>query len=155
MKINAQLRTARTQDMTACAAILNNWIDETPWMPRIYSRDDVVHHYKTVVAAERKMFVVASNHQIAGMMALDKDQVVTALYVGEGFRRQGVGKMLLDCAKREFPDHLSLWTFQANTEAQKFYQREGFVEINRTDGDNEEGLPDVLLEWRARLDHET
>ncbi len=149
MKIDAKLRTARTQDMAACAAIYNDWIDETRWMPRIRSREDVVHHYQTVVAAERRTFVVASRQQIVGLMALGPDHLVTALYVAEGFRRQGVGKLLLECAKRECATDVRLWTFQANTGARKFYTREGFAEINKTDGDNEEGLPDVLLEWRA------
>jgi putative acetyltransferase len=44
-------------------------------------------------------------------------------------------------------DRLSLWTFQANEGARRFYAREGFAEVRMTEGDNEEGLPDVLLEW--------
>lgn len=149
MKINAQLRLARSQDMAACAKILNDWIDETEWLPRLHSHEEVVKHYQTVVASERRSFVVASGSRIAGMMALGTDHLVTALYVGAAFRRQGVGHMLLDCAKRECGSDVSLWTFQKNVAAQQFYLHEGFVEINRTDGDNEEGLPDMLLEWRA------
>ena len=42
-----------------------------------------------------------------------------------------------------------LWTFVANAPARRFYAREGFVEVRRTGGENEEGLPDVLLKWRA------
>jgi hypothetical protein len=42
-----------------------------------------------------------------------------------------------------------LWTFVANAGARRFYAREGFVEARRTEGENEEGLPDVLLTWRA------
>ncbi len=42
---------------------------------------------------------------------------------------------------------LKLWTFQANEDARRFYIREGFREVRMTDGDNEEGLPDVMLEW--------
>jgi len=34
-------------------------------------------------------------------------------------------------------------------EARRFYGREGFVEVEHTDGaGNEEGEPDVRLEWR-------
>jgi GNAT superfamily N-acetyltransferase len=149
MKIDVELRAARTQDMAACAAILNDWIDETEWMPRIHAHQDVVHHYKSVVASERSVFVVASDNRIAGFMALGSDHVVTALYVDHAYRRQGVGRLLLDCAKRHCRSDVSLWTFQKNDAAQKFYTHEGFVEINRTDGDNEEGLPDILMEWRA------
>ncbi len=149
MKIDAALRPARTQDMAACAAILNAWIDETEWMPRIHPHDDVVRHYKTVVANERKVFVVAAENKIAGFTAFGTDHLVTALYVDRNYRRQGVGRLLLNCAKRYCDSDVSLWTFQKNQSAIDFYGHEGFVEINRTDGDNEEGLPDLLMEWRA------
>ena len=46
MKINAAIRSARTQDIAACAAIVNSWIDETDWMPRCHSVEDVAQHYK-------------------------------------------------------------------------------------------------------------
>ena len=62
-------------------------------------------------------------------------------------RRQGHGRALLDHAKAR-ADRLSLWTFEANREALAFYAAQGFAETARTDGDNEEGLPDVRLEWR-------
>jgi ribosomal protein S18 acetylase RimI-like enzyme len=135
--------------MEACAGILNNWIDETDWMPRVHSHAEVVRYYKSVVASERKSFVVVSGSSTLGFVVLGADQVVSALYVDRDYRRQGVGQLLLNCAKREFGDKAHLWTFQANEAAQKFYTREGFQEINRTDGDNEEGLPDLLLEWQA------
>jgi GNAT superfamily N-acetyltransferase len=149
MKIDAQLRAARTQDMAACAAILNDWIDDTDWMPRVHSHEDVVRHYQTVVASERKSFVVIAGNKIVGMMTVTADDRVTALYVSRTYRGQGVGRLLLDRAKRDADTAVTLWTFQKNTAAQAFYAREGFVEINRTDGDNEEGLPDLLMEWRG------
>jgi GNAT superfamily N-acetyltransferase len=149
MKINAQLRLARTQDMTACAAIYNDWIDETEWMPRVHSRDEVVKHYQSVVAGERRSFVVVAGARIVGIMTVAPDDLVTGLYVSRTYRGQGVGRLLLDRAKRDADAGVTLWTFQKNLAAQAFYQREGFVEINRTDGDNEEGLPDILMEWQA------
>ena len=149
MKIDVNMRPARTQDLAACAGILNAWIDETEWMPRVHSADDVVNHYRNVVYRDRKVLVVAAEERVVGMMTLSKDQTVTALYVKKGFRDQGVGHLLIEAAKREYPNQLQLWTFQKNIQALKFYQRQGFVEINRTDGDNEESLPDVLMEWRG------
>ena len=41
-----------------------------------------------------------------------------------------------------------LWTFQSNHGARRFYERHGFVAVQHTDGDNEEGAPDVRYEWR-------
>ncbi len=78
-------------------------------------------------------------------MAMDEAEgVVTALYVA--VPGQGIGKAFLDFAKTG-RDSLELWTFVANTDARRFYRREGFTEIRQTEGDNEEGLPDILLRW--------
>ena len=151
MKTEASIRSARTQDMAACANIVKDWIDATDWMPRLQSREALVQHYNTVVFRERKTFVVEANSQIVGFFALGADQTVTALYVRDGFRGQGLGHLMLQRAGRECGDRLQLWVFQKNTSAVQFYQHEGFVTINSTDGDNDEGLPDYLLEWQAAV----
>ena len=60
-----------------------------------------------------------------------------------------MGRRLLRAAMAQSP-RLWLWTFQANTGAQRFYLREGFAEIRRTDGaGNDEGLPDIQYSWPA------
>ena len=45
------------------------------------------------------------------------------------------------------PHGLELWTFQANDGARRFYERHGFEAVAMTDGDNEEGAPDVRYRW--------
>jgi putative acetyltransferase len=88
---------------------------------------------------------VGRGDPVQGFLALDQaGAMVTALYVATPGR--GIGKALLDHAKSG-RQSLDLWTFVANGKARAFYAREGFVEIRQTPGDNEEGLPDVLLRW--------
>ena len=54
-----------------------------------------------------------------------------------------------DLAKRERPKGFRLWVFQQNEGARRFYERHGCTLVLETDGaDNEEHLPDALLEWR-------
>jgi GNAT superfamily N-acetyltransferase len=149
MSTTLKIRNARSQDVGACVAILNAWIDETDWMPRVHSHGAVADFYKQIVFQQRKLFVAETAGQIGGMMVLADDSLVSALYVGASFRNRGIGSHLIDRAKQELNEPVQLWTFQANVEAQKFYLHHGFVEVNRTDGDNEEGLPDILFEWRA------
>jgi GNAT superfamily N-acetyltransferase len=139
-------RPARREDMSACAAIVNRWIDDTHWMPRIHYHGDVQRYYRTVFA-ERDVNIAEYEGKMAAFMALSEDHYVTALYVERRMRGKGCGKALLDLAKEKHPDGLKLWTFQANQGARRFYLREGFREVRRTNGDNEEGLPDILLEW--------
>lgn len=136
-------RPAVAEDARACAEILNNWIDDRIWMPRVHSREDVLAFYRDFVFKRRQVWVAGD--PVLGFMALDPDSdMVTALYVATP--GMGMGRALLNHAKTG-RDSLSLWTFVANEGARRFYAREGFLEVRRTEGDNEEGLPDVLLQW--------
>jgi putative acetyltransferase len=142
------VRRAAPGDAAACAAILNAWIDARRWMPRVHTPREVVAFYEDFVFPEREVWVIGN--PVAGFLALDAEgATVTALYVAAP--RQGVGRRLLDRAKAG-REALELWTFVANAEARRFYAREGFREVRRTPGDNEEGLPDVLLRWERPAD---
>ncbi|MEM7319742.1 MAG: GNAT family N-acetyltransferase, partial [Pseudomonadota bacterium] len=52
------IRSGEPADAPACAAILNDWIDRTGWMPRIHPAEDVVRHYQQFVFAKRDVFVI-------------------------------------------------------------------------------------------------
>jgi chorismate mutase len=55
---------------------------------------------------------------------------------------------LLDLAKSRRPDGFALWVFVSNAPARGFYHRRGLVELEHTDGsDNEERAPDVRMAW--------
>ena len=139
------LRRGRPEDAPACAAILNAWIDDRDWMPRVHTPREVAAFYADVVFVEREVWLAGD--PVAGFMALDPlSHRVTALYVSRP--GQGIGKALLDRAKAGRRS-LELWTFVANGGARRFYRREGFREIRQTPGHNEEGLPDVLCRWEA------
>jgi ribosomal protein S18 acetylase RimI-like enzyme len=135
--------------MRACADILNRWIDATAWMPRIHDRADVERYYRETVFPERTAIVAERDDRIAGFMALASDHYVTALYIDAPDRGMGVGRDLLSTAKTLSPQELNLWTFEANARAQRFYESQGFSVVRRTDGDNEESLPDILYHWRG------
>jgi GNAT superfamily N-acetyltransferase len=96
---------------------------------------------------ERDVLVASSTSgEVVGVLAFDP-AMITALYVSQQARGTGVGKALLDGAKAKFGGPLELWTFVANTGAQAFYAREGFSVVGGSDGDNEEGLPDLRFRW--------
>ncbi|MEM9425989.1 MAG: GNAT family N-acetyltransferase [Pseudomonadota bacterium] len=139
----ADIRRGTPADVEACAAILNDWIDSREWMPRIHSPEDVVAFYRDFVFPNREVWVAGD--PVVGYLGLktEADEVMTLYVATPG---QGVGKALLDHAKSG-RNTLELWTFQANDGARRFYAREGFRETEFTDGDNEEGLPDVKLRW--------
>lgn len=137
-------RPAAPRDAPACAAMVNDWIDRTPWHPRVHAREDVARHYRETVWTEREVWVDGDPPR--GFVAITPEGQVTALYADPP--RAGTGSRLLDHAKGLHP-RLTLWTHRPNVAARAFYARAGFTEIRRTDGDNEEGVPDILLAWPA------
>ena len=144
--MTSSLRRARPEDAAALAAILSDWIDATPWMPRLHSRDEDRAFVAELIA---RCDVTLAGEVPCGFVARDGDEI-PALYVAAFARGRGIGRRLLDRAKAT-RRRLSLWTFQANTGARRFYARAGFREIERTDGaGNDERLRDVRLEWRAQ-----
>ena len=93
--------------------------------------------------------VESGDGRILGFIARNGEEI-DALFVAAPERGQGVGVALLDDAKAR-ANRLELWTFQRNTGAQKFYEREGFAEVTRSDGaGNQEQLPDVRYAWEAK-----
>ena len=72
---------------------------------------------------------------------------IDQLYVLPGSQRRGIGTALLRLAQNQSPD-LSLWTFQRNEAARRFYEKNGFKLIEKTDGAaNKEKEPDALYRW--------
>ncbi|MEI2300647.1 GNAT family N-acetyltransferase [Ensifer sp. MJa1] len=150
MRNSVAIRRAEHGDMAACAGILNRWIDATAWMPRVHDHADVERYFAETVFAERRVIVAERTADIAGFLALSDDSFVTALFIDGPHRGAGIGTKLVERAKELSPEELSLWTFEHNRPAQRFYEHQGFEAIRRTYGDNEENLPDILYRWRAR-----
>jgi GNAT superfamily N-acetyltransferase len=118
--------------------------------PSIHSEDDVGGWMGGVVAERETWLAESGAREVMGLLVLDGGWI-DQLYVDPGLLGHGIGSRLLEVAKRERPEGLLLWTFVANSGAQRFYARHGFIEVRRTDGSgNEEGAPDIQLAWRAR-----
>lgn len=141
-----RLRAARSLDAGAVGMILSEFIDTTPWMPRIYSRAQDLAHAGNMI--DLGWVTLAEDAQEVVGFAAQQDAEVHALYVAERARGRGVGSDLLRQAQAAAP-RLNLWTFQANLGAQRFYLRHGFREVLRTAGEaNDEGLPDIRYDWQ-------
>jgi GNAT superfamily N-acetyltransferase len=142
----AGLRPATPADAAACAAILNEWVAETPWFPDLHGRGAALPFVLGKIATETVTVALAGDGRVAGFLARD-GAWVSCLYVAAAHRGRGLGAALLGQARDAAPQGLRLWTFQANMGAQRFYRREGMIESALTDGDNMEGLPDIEFTW--------
>lgn len=70
------------------------------------------------------------------------------LYLEPSVTGCGIGTKLLSYALEQLEPPIRLYIFQENIKARKFYKKRGFREIEFSDGaENEEKIPDVLMEW--------
>ncbi len=117
-----------------------------PAIPRsIHPPEDMVIHFSTVVFPSAATWVARSSGDVLGVLVSNPGWV-DHLYVAPEHTGKGIGTLLLEAAMAQ-AETLDLWTFESNLAARRFYERHGFVVVDRTDGDNEEGAPDVRYRW--------
>lgn len=114
--------------------------------PPAHTDDEVRSYFEHVVLLTQDVWVAESSGVVVALVALDGDWIAQ-LYVDPDHYGKGIGTRLLSLAKLARPDGLKLWTFAANTNARRFYERHGFAVTGATVGDNEERAPDVRYEW--------
>jgi GNAT superfamily N-acetyltransferase len=143
------VRQAKAEEATDVAEILlRSRHANEPDIPKLVHSDHEVREWvATVLMNQCEVWVAEADGEIAGMMALREDWI-EQMYVAPGHTSRGIGAKLIAIAQDRRPTGLQLWTFEANRRAQRFYERHGFVAVERTDGSgNEEGAPDVRYRW--------
>ncbi|MER7562601.1 GNAT family N-acetyltransferase [Streptomyces sp. NPDC097941] len=145
------LRRAAARDASAAAEVyLRSFTAALPTVVRPRSDDEVRAYFRDVVVPLRETWVAedSASGAVVGLMVLAGD-LLSQLYLDPDWRGRGIGDRFVALAKERSPQGLSLWTFQVNKPAHRFYERHGFVEAERTDGSgNEEREPDVRYVWR-------
>lgn len=143
------IRRARHDDWPELAAIFIATRATMTYLPALHTDDETRAFIKSVVETQA-VWVAEAQGRPVGFAALDGQDGgwLHHLYVVPAAHNAGAGSLLLAKATAELPEGFSLWTFQANLGARRFYERYGCREVRRTDGDNEENLPDILYEYR-------
>ncbi|MGH3727135.1 MAG: GNAT family N-acetyltransferase [Micromonosporaceae bacterium] len=147
----ATVRRADPRDAAAVAEVwLRSYAAALPTVRRAHSDDEVRAWFRDVVVPSRETWVAVVDGTVAAVMVLHGDWL-EQLYVDPPYQGRGIGGDLTTLAKRRCPGGLRLWTFQVNAPAQRFYERHGFLAVERTDGaGNEEREPDIRYVWRPR-----
>ena len=114
--------------------------------PPVHDEADVRQWVAEVLVPAGGTWVAVEHEEIVAMISLRKGWV-DQLYVDPSWQGRAIGTRLVDFAKARVPEGLDLWTFQTNARARRFYERHGFTAVEWTDGDNEEGAPDVRYRW--------
>ncbi len=144
------LRRAHPADAGAAAGVwLRSFAAALPDVVRPRSDDEVRDYFRHVLVPLRETWVAeAAGEGVVGVLVLEGEEL-DQLYLEPGWRGRGLGGRFVVLAKERSPTGLSLWTFQVNTPAHRFYERHGFIAVERTDGSgNEEREPDVRYRWR-------
>ena len=141
------IRRASALDAGAVADVYLAAFMATYTFPLAHSDEDVRRWLAGIVANGDATWVAEEGERVVAMMVLD-DAGIDQLYVDPGWHGRGIGSRLVAVAKHERPAGLSLYTFQVNERARRFYERQGFVVAALGDGSgNEEHQPDVRYEW--------
>ncbi|WP_420668403.1 GNAT family N-acetyltransferase [Mesorhizobium japonicum] len=113
------------------------------WMPVLHTPKEDLFFIRDIVLPRQQVTVAEAGPVIAGFIAVNGDWV-EQLYLDPAWTGQGIGSRLLTDATAALPV-TKLHCFQANTGAQRFYERHGFrAELFGDGTNNEEGLPDIL-----------
>lgn len=142
------VRRARQDDAEAVAAV---WLDSfragLPSVRLAHSDEAVRRWIAAVVIPGTECWVAVVADRVVGMMALSPGSI-DQLYVAPDRFAEGIGRRLVELAKTRSDGPIELWTFQVNQRARRFYERNGFVAVELTDGArNEEQEPDIRYRW--------
>jgi ribosomal protein S18 acetylase RimI-like enzyme len=147
------IRRATAADAGGVADVYRASFRATYAFPLAHSDDQVRAWLRIVVdSGATETWIAVHDGRVVGMMVVgpnDLDQ----LYVAPGHQGRGIGRRLVDLAKAISPAGLTLYTFQVNGRARRFYERNGFTVDGLGDGStNEERQPDVRYVWRPSGD---
>ena len=156
------VRTASSEDLTVISAMLTETWHDT--YDSIYGHDKVtelttawhsVDSLKQRLTKPRSEFIVTDDGaEISGMAYVSQVDNETAmlhqLYVRPPQQGQGLGEKLLIEAEACFPDvrKIRLEVEEANNRAIKFYQNNGFKQVDTTPdcGVRGSGIPAIIME---------
>ena len=143
-----KLRRATLDDMTALARLHRRTVQVSlPFLPTLHTPAEDDWWFCERLFATNEVWLAEDATGPLGYIAFRAD-FIEHLFIRPEAQSAGIGLQLLERAKQAYAE-LSLWTFQQNLRARRFYERHGFVAVTETDGaDNEEKLPDVLYRWR-------
>lgn len=143
-----RIREAVAADLPACAAIVNDYLDEVTWLPRTVSRAEIAAMFVPEILTRRVILLAEGPDGVAGYLSMAPEGMIPGLYLAPAARGQGAGAQLIAAAKARRPAGLELNVFEPNLDARRFYARQGFVEVPEgRDDATEEGVPTLRLRW--------
>lgn len=104
-------------------------------------------YFRNHILPENRVWVAEVQNRAVGFLAMQGD-FIDRLYIDPDYQRRGIGQALLDFAREKSPDHVWLYTLQANLNARAFYEKNGFIAEKFGVSPPPESEPDIEYHWR-------
>lgn len=141
--MSSAVRHATRADVPAMAWIVAAWERGAEWNPDNAPIQEITGAIEAAFDA-REIWVVGD--PVEGYISIDPSRDhIGGFYVSRP--GQGMGKRLLDRAKAGRA-RLTLNTHKPNTDAHRFYAREGFV-VTGEEAGSSGGVRELVMEWAA------
>jgi ribosomal protein S18 acetylase RimI-like enzyme len=114
----------------------------------IHSFENHLYFLNNILSEQYEIDLALIDDKVVGMIAYDKKEI-SQLYIHIDYQGIGIGQTLLEKVKEQSSGRLTLYTFEVNENAQRFYKKNGFKIIGRGH-ENEENLPDIQYEWISK-----
>jgi GNAT superfamily N-acetyltransferase len=144
------LRAAGTADAPAITEVFLGARRGMTYLPHLHTDDETARFIFDLVR-QAQVQVAVRDGAIVGFAAV-RASWLEHLNVHPRAQNAGIGSRLIQWAKQTSPTGLDLWVFQRNTRARALYAAHGWRVVLQTDGDNEEGQPDVRMQWEPGRD---
>ena len=148
------LRRLAIDDMDRTAVVHRMSFDQAlPTLAGLHTPDEDRWFFRERVFATCQLWGYFDEEELIGFIAF-REGWIDQLYVLPSLQGRGIGTALLQVAQSR-SGRLSLWTFQRNKNARRFYEKHGFMLVEQTDGArNEEKDPDAMYSWLPDHDKE-
>ncbi|MCP1493129.1 GNAT family N-acetyltransferase [Peribacillus frigoritolerans] len=114
----------------------------------IHSFENHVYFLNNILPDKFQINLALIDDRVVGMIASNETEI-SQLYIHIDYQGIGIGQTLLDKVKAKSSGRLTLYTFEVNENAQRFYEKNGFIIIG-SGHENEENLPDIQYEWISK-----
>lgn len=114
----------------------------------IHSFESHVYFLNHILSEQFQIDLALIDEKVVGMIAYNEREI-SQLYIHIDYQGFGIGHILLDKVKEQSCGTLTLYTFEVNKNAQRFYEKHGFEIIGRGH-ENEENLADIQYEWKSK-----
>lgn len=137
------IRKFETKD-TQC--VMQIWLDVNIETHYFVPSDYWLSQYQSVQEQllQADIYVYEQDNEIQGFVGMT-DDYLAGIFVKKECRSKGIGKILLDCVKKNYPA-FSLHVYQKNKRAWDFYLREGLSVVSEgIDEDTSEA--ECIMAW--------